>query len=287
MGSLAVVCFGSVEQALGVASLAVGDPDRAALHLRRAVAHNEAIGHWPAVIWSKARLAQALALGGDVDDRAAARAVAAEAATDAAAAGIALPVPVRTPAGAARRPRHAECTRQGRRWRIAVGDRFAVVENSVGLQHLATLIANPGVDIPAVQLAAGDGSAHEDGTSQRVLDDTAVRQFRSRLHTLREQIDEAETLGHADRVARLRSESDWLVDELQAQAGLGGRSREFADRAERARIAVGKAIRRALRRISAADPVIGAQLLAAVQTGTTCCYCPAVAGIIGGDGPAP
>ena len=103
----------------------------------------------------------------------------------------------------------------------------------------------------------------------------ALRQFRSRLHSLRQEIAEAEALGDTDRAAGLRSEADWLVEELRAQTGLGGRSRHFADDAERARIAVGKAIRRALQRISAADPLIGEELRDAIQTGMLCCYRPA------------
>ena len=71
-------------------------------------------------------------------------------------------------------------------------------------------------------------------------------------------------------------ESDWLVAELAAATGLGGRQRRFADDAERARIAVGKAIRRALRRIEAADQALGADLRACVVTGLRCCYRPQV-----------
>jgi hypothetical protein len=75
-------------------------------------------------------------------------------------------------------------------------------------------------------------------------------------------------------VARLREERDWLVGELAAATGVAGRSRLFTGNEERARIAVGKAIRRALNRISAADPVIGEVLQARVQTGLRCCYRP-------------
>ncbi|HEY7483289.1 MAG TPA: hypothetical protein VH912_02400 [Streptosporangiaceae bacterium] len=55
---------------------------------------------------------------------------------------------------------------------------------------------------------------------------------------------------------------------------MGGRPRQFADSAERARTSVGKAIKRAVRRITDADPVIGKELSATVQTGRRCCYRP-------------
>jgi hypothetical protein len=69
-------------------------------------------------------------------------------------------------------------------------------------------------------------------------------------------------------------DADWLADELRGSTGLGGRARQFADNPERARIAVGKAIRRALDRVSAADPVLGEHLRRTVRTGMRCRYQP-------------
>jgi hypothetical protein len=62
--------------------------------------------------------------------------------------------------------------------------------------------------------------------------------------------------------------------ELAAGTGLGGRARRFPDSAERARLAVGKAIRRAIARIHQADPSIGEHLHRTVQTGMRCSYQP-------------
>ena len=47
------------------------------------------------------------------------------------------------------------------------------------------------------------------------------------------------------RVARARAERDWLVAQLSSAAGFAGRTRAFPDQPERARVAVGKAIRAA------------------------------------------
>ncbi|TMR09384.1 hypothetical protein, partial [Nonomuraea zeae] len=54
----------------------------------------------------------------------------------------------------------------------------------------------------------------------------------------------------------------------------GGRARGFTGSEERARTAVGKAIRRAIERVAIADPVIGDELRAAVRTGVRCSYSP-------------
>jgi DNA-binding SARP family transcriptional activator len=84
MASLAMACFGSAEQALGVAALTMGRLDPAVQHLRGAVRANLALGHWPAHALSRHRLADALtARGGPGDHDAAAteRAVAESEAT--------------------------------------------------------------------------------------------------------------------------------------------------------------------------------------------------------------
>ncbi len=179
------------------------------------------------------------------------------------------------PTRAARGTPALVCARRGRHWRIEWHGRTAEVDDLVGLRHLATLVANPGVDIPAVQLVGPTrrSSGPEPGR-QPVLDQEALRQYRSRLRTLADDIREADLRGDGERAAELQSEADWLLHEVEAATGLGGRPRHFTDDSERARIAVGKAIRRALERVSAADAVIGEELRACIETGVHCCYRP-------------
>jgi hypothetical protein len=64
------------------------------------------------------------------------------------------------------------------------------------------------------------------------------------------------------------------VDELEAATGLGGRSRHFVDDHERARVAVQKAIKRAVDVIAEADPTLAELLHQTVTTGTGCTYTP-------------
>ena len=58
-----------------------------------------------------------------------------------------------------RRRRHrdafAQCRRVGRKWRLTWQDRSVLVEDSIGMAHLAVLIANPRQEILAADLAAG------------------------------------------------------------------------------------------------------------------------------------
>ena len=64
------------------------------------------------------------------------------------------------------------------------------------------------------------------------------------------------------------------ADLVGGLTGFGGRTRAFPDQPERARVAVGKAIRRALARIAEADEVIGEHLRQTVHTGVRCSYWP-------------
>ncbi|GAA2697754.1 hypothetical protein [Actinoplanes palleronii] len=174
----------------------------------------------------------------------------------------------------------ATCVRDGRSWRVGLGGRRLLVAHSVGLLHLAVLLANPRVDIPAIELVSGVAALAQPvpraaGSAQPVLDRTAIQQYRQRLTRLRDEIDELESAGPPEQVARARAERDWLVREMAAGVGLGGRSRDFTDDAERARLAAGRAIRRAITRIHDRDAIIGGHLRARVHTGMRCCYFPA------------
>jgi hypothetical protein len=274
VGSLGVTCFGTTHQALGVASLGSGHPDRAVGHLRAAVQHNLALAHWPAVVSSRRRLAQAYTLRGWPGDGDAARRELDAVISEAAALGLPIPDhPGSGPAGAL-----AECTRAGRDWRLALGDRSVLVENSIGLLHLAVLIANPRQEIRAADLAAGlaalSGAAGDSEAAQPLLDHEAIAEYRHRLKQLDAEIEQPEPGSDTGRAARARAERDWLVAQLAAAAGFGGRTRSFPAQGDRARVAVGKAIRRAIVRITQADPVIGEHLRQTVHTGVRCSYWP-------------
>ena len=274
IGSLGITCFGSVQHALGVAALTSRQLDLAIEHLTAAVQHNLALAHWPALVASRQRLAQAHALRGSPGDADAAHRELDAATTEAASAGLPVPdypVPTPTPAPA---PAVAEIQRVGRKWRLTLRGRGVLVEDSIGMVHLAVLIANPRQEIQAADLVAGlaglSGTSGEAGAAQRVLDPEAIAEYRSRLKRLDTEIDELEP----DRARQARAERDWLVAQLSSAAGLGGRTRAFPDQPERARVAVGKAIRRALARITEANGVIGEHLRQTVHTGVRCSYWP-------------
>jgi hypothetical protein len=285
-----------VRQALGVASLAFGDVDGAIGHLRAAVRHNLALGHWPAVVWSRCRLAEAHFLRGEQEDAAAAERELSAARNEAAALGLpvvggdwsaaaagGLAAAADGLAAAGDRPAAANgaelatCGRVGRKWRLTLGDRSVLVEDSIGMLHLAVLIANPRQDIPAADLVSGLaslGGIRDSGAAQPVLDPQAVAEYRSRVRSLDAELEAADAGGDAEKATALRAEREWLLAQLASATGLAGRQRSFPDEAERARVAAGKAIRRALARIADTDARIGEHLRQSVRTGTRCSYWP-------------
>ena len=297
VGGLGVTCFGSTHQALGIAALTTRQLDQAVEHLTAAVRHNLALAHWPALAFSRQRLARALRLRARAEDMVVARRELDTARAEAAA--LAIPLPDDGGGGAAGPVAAVTCERSGRSWRLGLAGRSVLVEDSIGMLHLAVLIGNPRQEISAADLAAGvaavtgagpapvtgvasvtgavsvtgpAGHAEAGGAGQPVLDAEAIAGYRGRLRHLDAELDELTPGSDADRAAR--AERDWLVAQLASATGLGGRPRLFPDDSERARVAVGKAIRRALTRITAADAVIGEHLRQAVRTGARCSYWP-------------
>jgi tetratricopeptide (TPR) repeat protein len=163
--------------------------------------------------------------------------------------------------------------REGGVWTLAFAGTSVNLQDAKGLHDLASLLASPGADVPAVRLLAGAG-AEAFGSDER-LDQTARTAYRRRLEELDDALDEA-ALGNDDRrVEVLAAERDALVAELSAAAGLGGRSRRLGDPGERARTTVTARIRDALRKIEQVHPALGAHLRESVITGRTCRYQPA------------
>lgn len=269
MASLGIACFGSVHHPLGICALTTGDLDRAVDHLRAAVRANMALAHWPAVAMSRRRYAGALARRGRDGDGPAAALERASADEEARALGVTVHGPEDPRSG-----RAVVCARAGDTWRLEWGERVVHVATSVGMRHLAVLLANPGTEVAAVDLVSGADAPAARLSGQPVLDDTAVGEYRRRLRELDADIAAREALGDDAAAERCRAERDWVLTELNGATGLAGRPRRFPDEAERARISVGKAIRRVLAKVARADPVLGEHLRDTVRTGMVCSYRP-------------
>jgi hypothetical protein len=160
-------------------------------------------------------------------------------------------------------------------WAVAFRGTSATLRPSKGLEDLATLLASPGQEIPALHLArSGVSEGPTEGGLGPLLDDQAKEAFRRRLDVLAEEEADAEQVGDDARAERAREERESLVEQLSAAYGLGGRARPQGDAGERARSTVTARIRDAIKRIDAVHPELARHLRNAVRTGHYCSYQP-------------
>jgi hypothetical protein len=147
-----------------------------------------------------------------------------------------------------------------------------------GLHHLRHLIQRPGADVTALALsdASSDhpGTTLEQGDLGEALDATARSNYRRRLHDLDHQLEAADRRGDRSTGEQLSAERDALLEQLRTASGLGGRNRHRGASAERARIAIRKAIATALAHVDQHAPDIGRLLRDTVHTGIICRYHP-------------
>jgi hypothetical protein len=173
-------------------------------------------------------------------------------------------------------------------WLISYADALVRAPDSLGLRYLDLLVRNPGRELAPLDLVKLTGATGAAGTPMQaddlhetsgaggddVLDQQARAAYRRRLTGLDEELAEAEQWNDTERANRLRAEKDFLVRELTAATGLGGRSRRLGSEAERARINVTRAIRSAISRIRDRTPDVAAHLDQTIRTGSRCSYSP-------------
>jgi tetratricopeptide (TPR) repeat protein len=147
-------------------------------------------------------------------------------------------------------------------WLVGREGATFVLPRMRGLAHLHALLSRPDTDLPSMNLVGGEVIEQ---AALDVLDDDSRRILRARLSEL-----DAE-LAHSDR-PELSDERHAVASYLASATGLGGRHRTTGSHAERARVAVRKAIVAALGRIAESDPWLGRHLRDRVRTGFECRY---------------
>jgi hypothetical protein len=163
--------------------------------------------------------------------------------------------------------------RDGDVWTITFEGVSCSLPDRKGLRDLARLVAEPGREIAAQDLMTGGATVIGGGTGP-AIDVQARDAYRRRLAEIEAELDEADGAGDRERSERLVAEQEALIAELRGAFGLGGRPRQGAVPAERARTAVRSRIRDALERIETAHPSLGRHLRRSVRTGTYCVYQP-------------
>ena len=174
-------------------------------------------------------------------------------------------------------PGAAVFRRTGSLWRLEFRGQVATVVDSKGMRDLAVLLAKPGHDVHVLDLVEATGGparAGVGGSTGPVLDSTARAAYGQRLRELEDELDDASQDNDLGRVATLEQEKEFIVAELSAALGLGGRTRVSGDPVDRARKAVTMRIGTALKTIEAVHPELGRHLRVSVRTGRSCSYSP-------------
>lgn len=175
----------------------------------------------------------------------------------------------------------AEFRREAEYWTVRFGGVTARMRHSRGLAYIAELIAARGQELHVLQLAGesdpraqrlAESGAH---TSEAMLDPRAKAAYRARLEDLRADLTEAEAWNDHSRARKARAELEAIAAQLVASVGLGGRDRPSGTSSrERARVAVTRAIKRAIDRAERTSPTLSHHLRNAIRTGTYCAYDP-------------
>jgi len=163
-------------------------------------------------------------------------------------------------------------------WSVGRAGAEVPVREMKGFAYLRLLLRQPGVEISALDLsdwAAGHpGAGVVDSSAEDVIDKQALAAYRKRLADIDSELAEAEQWGDPARIDRLRDERDALLAEVGSATGLRGRVRASGGAAERARVAVRKAVAAAVDRIDEIDPLLARLLTDTVRTGSSCRYDP-------------
>jgi tetratricopeptide (TPR) repeat protein len=178
---------------------------------------------------------------------------------------------------------HNQFRRDGAQWNIIYQGEAVRMKDSRGIRYLAHLLRYPHQEFHVLDLAswtnvgerpAGDVAVVDYTALEKVLDPKARAQYARRLDDLREEYRDAQRCNDLGRSAKTQQEIEQINSVLSASLGLGGRPREFASNAERARVAVSKRIKAAIGQIRDLNAELGRHLGAAVATGNFCSYRP-------------
>ncbi len=276
---IGAACSGSAELFLGQLATLREQYDVARGHFDRALEVNAAVGAALPVANTQRAYARMLERRGHAGDESARRSLLDKALAFYRRVGVAERVlEVEALLGSAPQdagkpdPATGVFRRSGSFWTVGWHGREVTVPAVKGMTDLAVLLAQPDREAHVLDLVGAPNAPRRDLGS--TIDAPAREAYRTRLAELDEQLADAEATGDPDASEKAASEREFLLAELGAAYGLGGRARRAGDPAERARTTVTSRMRDAIARIDAELPELGRHLRASVRTGTYCVYAP-------------
>ncbi len=162
--------------------------------------------------------------------------------------------------------------KQGDVWTLTFAGQSVVLKDARGLSDLAILIQNANQELHVATLWSGEKTAAALPGADPILDEEALRSYKTRLQELGSSISRAEARGNVAAAERYQEEREALAKELRGAVGLHGRQRSLNAPSERARKAVTARIRASIKKIAKVHAALGAHLEAQVTTGTFCEY---------------
>jgi tetratricopeptide (TPR) repeat protein len=258
--------WGPVSHYLGLLAAALGRAEDAVRYFEEAIELEERIGALPYLAHSLDGLATALTARAATGDAERASQSRRRARDIAGRLGLSVLLGRLAPAAD-----EWTLARDGDDWVLTAGGEQARLRDGRGLHYLRALLAAPGRDIPALDLAAGGAGLAAAGTGP-VLDAAAREAYRRRLSALTAGLDAADRAGDHAAAERIEAERQALTAELRRAAGLAGRKRQPSFEAERARVNVTRTLRATIERIAPAAPLAAAHLRGSIRTGAACRY---------------
>jgi hypothetical protein len=164
-------------------------------------------------------------------------------------------------------------------WIVQYHGHAAFFKSTRGLCHLGVLLRDPGrefhvMDLLTTTVAANRRIKTKPYAGIPVLDAQAKAEYKRRLNDLRADLNEAKQFNDPQRKAKIQNELQAISDRLASAVGLGGRNRKTSSDTERARSAVTKCIKKAIKKIGEAIPSLGYHFAARIKTGYFCSYNP-------------
>ena len=143
-----------------------------------------------------------------------------------------------------------------------------------GFRYLERMLTSPGREFHALDLVGAEAGETLVEPGLPVLDEEAKAAYRRRLADVEEDIEDATAANDLGRLALAQRDRDYLIAELTAAVGLGGRVRTTRGSSEKARTSVTRSLRYAIDRLGQRHPELGRHLAGTVRTGTFCSYDP-------------
>jgi hypothetical protein len=159
--------------------------------------------------------------------------------------------------------------RDGPSREIHVGNERFVLRDRKGHRYISVLLARPYQSVTAVDLKAMDDGrdAREfAGSCGAEITREGIEELRTRYQSLRQDLEEATEAGHVTRQEHIAREITRIAEECNRSTDRRGRPRERSD-AEKVRLAVTNAVRRAIWSIGGVAPLVKQYFTRTIVTG--------------------